>query len=315
MKQKQKYKPNTAISLYQFNERFPDAETAREYIEQQKWHGKPFCAFCNSEKVHKLPRKNGFYQCNACRKKFNVRTGTIFQNTNIPLNKWLLAFYLMVTERKGVSSMQLSKQLGITQKSAWFMSHRIRKAMGSNKNSYLFKGIVECDETYIGGKKHNKHWDKKSTKGRGSVGKIPVFGIKERQGRVMSRVVVDASKATLQGIIYQQVKRGSVINTDEWRSYIGLGKDYVHNVVNHSKGQYVNGQSYTNSIESVWAVLKRGYHGIYHRFSRKHLQKYIDEFDFRQNEGNCRYSTMDRIGSLVAKCLETRLSWKELVAE
>jgi len=314
MKQKQKYKPNTAISLNQFKDYFPNAEAAREYIELQKWHGKPFCA-CNSENVHKLPSRNGFYQCNACRKKFSVRTGTIFQNSKIPLDKWLLAFYLMVTARKGVSSMQLSKHLGITQKSAWFMSHRIREAMGSNKNDYIFKGVVECDETYIGGKEHNKHWDKKSVKTHGSAGKIPVFGIKERQGRVMSRVVVDTSKTTLHGIIYQQVEQGAVINTDAWRSYAGLGKDYVHNVVDHSKRQYVDGQKYTNSIESVWAVLKRGCHGIYHKFSKKHLQKYLDEFDFRQNEGNCRYSTMERIGSLVVGCFAARLSWKELVAE
>jgi len=131
----------------------------------------------------------------------------------------------------------------------------------------------------------------------------------------MSRVVVDTSKAALQGIIYQQVERGAVINTDAWRSYVGLGKDYAHNVVDHSKGQYVNGQKYTNSIESVWAVLKRGCYGIYHKFSKKHLQRYADEFDFRQNDGNCKYHTMDRIGSLVAGCFAARLSWKELVAD
>ena len=219
----------------------------------------------------------------------------------------------MVTERKGISSRQISQKLDITQKSAWFMCQKARVAMGNLKNGYIFKGIVECDETYIGGRKRNRHSGKNVIKGRGPVGKIPVFGIVERQGRMMSVVVPDTGKGTLQGIIRQNVQQGTVVCTDEFRSYIGLGKDYKHLTVNHSVGQYKNGVASTNTIESMWAVFKRAYHGTFYYMSPKHLQKYADEFDFRHNEGNAKIPTMDRIGSLVSGCWGIRLTWRELI--
>ena len=316
MRQEHKYKPNTAISMYEFGKRFPNAETARLYIEQQKWQGKAFCAFCNSVNVRKLPSKNGFYQCNTCRKKFNVCTNTIFQSSNIPLDKWLYAFYIMVTARKGVSSMQLSKELGITQKSAWFMCHRVRYAMSSDKYKSLLKGVVECDETYIGGKEKNKHNSKKTKQGRGGVGKIPVFGIVERGGKALSIAVNETTSEKLQGLIEQNVAKDSVVNTDEARAYLGLEqKGYSCKRVNHSAKVFVDNMASTNGIESVWALLKRGFYGTFHKFSGKHLQRYVDEFDFRWNEGNCKYPTMSRVDSLANGCFGRNLPYKVLIGK
>jgi len=175
-----------------------------------------------------------------------------------------------------------------------------------------------CDSKKIGKFGKNRDWHrcnncKKLIEGRGAVGKTPVFGMAERKGRVKSVVVGDTGKSTLQGIIRQNVQKGTVINTDEWRSYIGLGKDYTHLTVKHKVGQYKNGPACTNTIESVWAVLKRGYYGTFHWLSKKHLQRYADEFDFRHNEGNVRFPTMDRVDSLVAGCWGARLTWRELV--
>jgi transposase-like protein len=255
-----------------------------------------------------------WHRCNGCKKPFNVKTDTVFEKSKIPLDKWLYAFYLIVTARKGISSIQISKELGITQKSAWHMCHRIREAMSNGENDYIFKGIVECDETYVGGKKRNRHSDKNFVKGRGPVGKIPLFGMVERNGRAMSVVVSDTGKTALQGIIRNNVEQGSVVCTDEWRSYIGLGEDYTHLTVNHSAYQFKNGLASTNSIESRWALFKRTYHGTHHHMSKKHLQRYADEFDFRHNEGNVKFPTMERIDSLLGGCWGTRLTWKQLVA-
>jgi transposase-like protein len=298
-----------------FRRRFPDEEAAFAYLENQRWGGGVICPRCGSSKIGSFGRDKRQRRCNTCHKPFNVKTGSIFEHSKIPLDKWLLAFYKITTARKGISSIQLSKELGITQKSAWFMSQRIRKAMAARKYDYVLKGIVECDETYVGGKKYNKRWNaKKYVKERGAVGKTPVFGMAERGGRMISMVVPDTSKATLQGIIRKYVAKGSAVCTDEWRSYIGLSRDYNHGVVCHKKGQYANGMFSTNAIESAWAVVKRGYKGVYHSMSKKHTQRYMDEFDFRHNEGSCRIPTMERIGSLAAGCWGRRLTWKELAA-
>jgi transposase-like protein len=298
--------------VYGFLKGFPDEAAAWAYLEQKRWANGIVCPRCGSRKIGKFGKDRNWHRCNDCGKPFNVKTCSIFERSKIPLHKWLFAFYLFITDRKGISSVAMSKKLGITQKSAWLLDHKIREAMKSGK--YIFSGIVECDETYIGGKKRNKHWDKKFLEGRGSVGKIPVFGMVERNGKVKSVVVNDTGKSTLQGIIRKNVKSGTTICTDEWRSYIGLNKDYTHLTVKHKEWQFKSGIASTNSIESVWAIRKRGYHGIYHYMSPKHLQRYADEFDFRHNDGNVKYQTMNRIDSLTAGCWERCLTWKRLVA-
>lgn len=316
MTQGQKYRPNTSISLFEFGKLFPNPEAALSYLEQQRWQGEAFCSYCGSVNVSSLPRKSGFWQCNDCRKQFSVRTGTVFQSSKIPLDKWFYALYLMVTARKGISSMQLSKELGITQKSAWFMCHRIRYAMGSSKYDDLLKGVVECDETYIGGKEKNKHIDKRLWCGGGSVGKMTVFGAVERSegGKVVSVVAEDNSMKTLQRLVRSFVEKGSIVSTDELKSYRGLGRlGYQHYAVSHKAKEYKNGIASSNTVESVWAVLKRGYCGTFHKMSGKHLQSYVDEFDFRWNGGNSRFPTMDRIDSLLNGCFAGRLPYKSLV--
>jgi len=308
------YKKNTAMSLPSFISKFPNERAARQYLENQRWANGIYCPSCKSKKIGKHGKDRSWHRCCKCGKAFNVKSCTIFEKSKIPLHKWLLAFYMVLTARKSVSSMQISKELGMTQKSAWFMLHRIREAMKSGKDDYIFSGIVECDETYIGGKKRNKHWDKKFVKGRGAVGKKPVFGKIERNGRVETTVVDYTNRSTLQGLIRQNVQKGTTICTDEWKSYIGLDKDYTHLTVKHKAWQFKSGLACTNTIESVWALLKRGYHGTFHCVSYKHLQRYLHEFDFRHNEGNVKYQTMERVDSLTAGCWGKRLTWKKLVA-
>lgn len=218
--------------------------------------------------------------------------------------------------RKGISSAQLGRMLGITQKSAWFLSHRIRHAMGSGKYDRLLEGVVECDETYVGGKEKNKHVDKRLWCGGGSAGKMTVFGAVERGGggRIVSVVARDSSMKTLRRLVQRLVKKGSVVSTDEHKSYKGLRRlGYDHYTVRHKIKEWRNGIAGSNTIESAWAVLKRGYCGTFHWMSAKHLQRYADEFDFRWNEGNGRLPAMDRIGSLASGCFAARLPYRSLV--
>lgn len=302
----------STISTFQLFEMFPDQESARKYLESRLWPDGAVCPTCKAtERI--TARKGGFYRCNACKLDFTIRTGTIFERSHVPLHKWLYAMYLLVTARKGISSMQLAKEIGIRQASAWFVLQRLREAC-SGKLEKL-QGIIEVDEMYVGGKESSKHEHKKLKMGRGTAGKTAVMGMRERGGRTIAMPVDKTDVETLQSAIRENVEAGSAIFTDEHSGYVGLdGEAFKHESVNHRAKEYSRNGISTNSIESVWAVMKRGMHGVYHHASKKHLGRYVDEFTFRLNQGNVVRHTLDRLDSFVDAVVGKRITYKELTA-
>ena len=269
-------------NLTQLFDNFKEEETCRLYLEKQRWDGTPSCVHCGSVKVY---RTNRGFKCGEkeCAKKFSVTVGTIFENSKIPLRTWFAAMYLISSHKKGISSLQLHRDLGITQKTAWFILHRIREAL-REKNSPLLTDVVEVDETFVGGKNKNRHYHKKidGSQGRSAKDKTPVVGVMQRGGKVHTTVVSDTKAETLHPIIVNAVKKGSIVITDEWRAYQGMD-GFSHVMVNHSEGEYTRGAFHNNTIEGFWSLLKRGLYGIYHQVSPKHLARYCHEFEYRYN--------------------------------
>ena len=304
----------STISTFELFAMFPDQETARVYLENNLWPDGPRCPVCGlGERI--TTRKGGFYRCNQCKEDFTVRTGTIFERSHIPLHKWIYAMYLLVTARKGISSLQLSKEIGIRQASAWFMLHRIREACGGDLTK--LQGLIEVDETYVGGIEANKHEGKKLKAGRGAVGKTAVLGMRERGkgGRTKGKVLKNTEAGTIVDTIVQHVEVGSTLHTDEHGAYRDIGGLFFsHDTVNHSQKEFVREGVTTNSIESVFAVLKRGLIGVYHHASPKHLGRYVDEFTFRLNEGDVKRHTLQRLDSFVDAVVGKRITYKELTA-
>jgi len=265
-------------SAFEFFQRFPNEGSARAYLETARWPGGVHCIHCGSNEVYKI-RNGKLYTCKACRKQSTIRTGTVMEKSKIPLQKWLYTIYLMSISRKGVSSIQLAKEIGVTQKSAWFMLGRLREAC---KTDGRLSGTIEADESYFGGKEKNKHAKDKLRAGRGPVGKTAVFGARSRDGEIRATVIDEANGETICKAIGDTVTAGANLYTDDHRAYRTV-KGYRHQAVRHSVGEYATGNCNTNGVEAVWAVLKRGYMGIFHHWSKKHAQRYLDEFVFRLN--------------------------------
>ena len=253
------------------------------------------------------------WQCKnkECKKQFSVKVGTIFEDSPIGLDKWLTAVWLITNAKNGISSYEIHRAIGITQKSAWFMLHRIRLAM-QNGSFEKLSGDVECDETFIGGKAKNMHKSKreKLIKGRGSVGKTAVFGALERKGRVLAKVIENTNRETLHTEVKEKVETGSNLFTDEWLAYRGLDENYIHEVINHGI-EYVKGNVHTNGIENFWALLKRTLKGTYVSVEPFHLSRYLDEQMFRFNErkGNDKERFIGVLQAVSGK----RLTYNELI--
>lgn len=298
-------------SIFDLLKAFPNEQSCIDHLEKLRWNGDVISPFDEASKVYKCAGNK--YKCKNTGKYFNVRTNTIFDNTKVPLQKWFLALYVFSSHKKGISSHQLAKDISVTQKTAWFLLHRLRYAFDHPNFKAAVGNIVEIDETGVGGDSKNKHANKKIKNEAGNTitSKVDVIGFRERGGNVVAMVIPDRLKETLLPKVYENVKPDAVIMTDENPSYTDLGNNFEHYTVNHSAKQYVNMMAHTNGIENFWSHLKRGIDGIYHSVSKWHLQAYVNEFTLRFNTRD--YATQSRFNLILGAVANKRLTYEELI--
>ncbi len=307
MSTKQKL-PTSLIEAIRY---FSDLDICTEYVAKLRWPEGPVCPSCGCMEYSYLSTRR-VWKCKACKRQYSVKVGTVFEESRLGLDKWLPAVWLAANSKNGISSHELARALGITQKSAWFMLHRIRLAMQAG--SIVLGGEVEADETFIGGKAGNMHKAARERKGVSRKGgfsaKTAVMGIRERgTGRVHAQVVPDVKGDTLKPIVHERVKDGSTVYTDQWNGYTGLDGRYDHETINHLE-RYVEGRVHTNGIENFWAMLKRGLNGTYVSVDPAHLFRYIDERVFTYNE---RYLTdLGRFSAVLGAVADRRLTYAEV---
>ncbi len=292
---------------------FPDDETATAWVERIRWPDGATCPHCGGDRIsHPVKHKTMTHRCKDCRKWFSVRTGTCMESSRLGLQTWVIAIYLLNTGLKGQASMKLHRDLGVTQKTAWHLAHRIREAWEGNGGS-MFGGPVEVDETHVGGKLKNMHVaERKAARGQYNYGKSIVAGAKDRAtNKVSAAVVGDTTALTLQTFIEERVVSDATVYTDDGASYRKMSF-FDHDSVNHSAGEYVRGEVSTNGVEALWSLFKRGFHGTYHHMSPKHLQRYINEFAGRHNCRNA--DSLAQMATTVAGLIGKQLSYRDLVA-
>ncbi len=291
-----KQKPATKydMNLVELVEQFHSEEACAAYLEELRWPNGLTCPRCSSTSVSRIQGR-GQLDCNACRYRFSVKAGTIFHDSHLPLWKWFLATYTMMESKKGVSANQLKRELDVSYKTAWYLCHRIRNAMAQARESALpLNGTLEADETYVGGKSEGM--------GHGYVGnKAIVVGVVQRGGDVVLKVAEDRTRKTLHEFVLSHADpKARAIFTDEWPAYDGIGNGNTrHETVNHRIEEYVRGEVHTNTAESVWSLLKRSIIGAFHHVSVKHLDKYLDELEWRFSNRNNEYLFRDTIAHLI----------------